>query len=153
MRQANPKLTALAGAVVEPLGYELVGVEHVAGGRHAVVRVYIDREDGITVEDCALVSHQLSGQFDLEDPIPGEYELEVSSPGLDRPLFTVEQMRRFAGHRARVQLAEKRNGRRNFEGALVAVVDDALQLQLDDDEVESLPLALIERARLVPQFE
>ncbi|MBK5967839.1 MULTISPECIES: ribosome maturation factor RimP [Thiorhodovibrio] len=182
MRQANPKLTALARAVIEPLGYELVGVEHVAGGRHAVVRVFIDREEGITVDDCALVSHQLSGQFDLDDPIPGQYELEVSSPGLDRPLFTAEQMRRFEGQRARVRLAEKQNGRRNFEGMLAGVVagvgtsggangsepppvdlvgesqagmaghmtGQQLCLRLDDGEIASLPLALIESARLVP---
>ncbi|MBK1647904.1 ribosome maturation factor RimP [Rhabdochromatium marinum] len=152
MRQANPQLSALVGAVVEPLGYELVGVEYLGGGQHAVLRVYIDHPDGITVDDCALVSHQLSGQFDLEDPIPGQYELEVSSPGLDRPLFTVEQLQRFQGQRARVRLAEKRAGRRNFEGVLGAVVDDELHLELDDGEVESCPLALIERARLVPQF-
>ncbi|WPL16243.1 Ribosome maturation factor RimP [Thiorhodovibrio winogradskyi] len=152
MYQANPKLTALAGAVVEPLGFELVGVEQCGTGRSSVVRVYIDHEEGITVDDCALVSHQLSGQLDVEDPIPGEYALEVSSPGLDRPLFTAEQMQRFQGQRARVRLAEKRNGRRNFEGVLAGVINDALQLRLDNDEMESLSLALIESARLVPQF-
>lgn len=152
MRQANPKLTALAQAVVEPLGYELVGVEHIAGAGHAVVRVFIDREEGITVDDCALVSHQLSGQLDIDDPIPGQYELEVSSPGLDRPLFTAEHMRRFAGQRARVRLAEKQDGRRNFEGVLAGVADEALKLELDDGETLSLPLLSIERARLVPQL-
>lgn len=152
MQQTNPKLTALASAVVEPLGYELVGVEHLGGGRSPVVRVYIDHEHGITVDDCALVSHQLSGQLDLEDPIPGEYALEVSSPGLDRPLFSVDQLRRFQGHRARVRLAEKLDGRRNFEGVLAEVVDEVLQLELDSGEVAALPLTWIERARLAPGF-
>lgn len=123
MRQANPKLTVLARAVIEPLGYELVGVEHVAGRRDAIVRVFIDQEAGITVDDCALVSHQLSAQLDIDDPIPGQYALEVSSPGLDRPLFTIEQLRRFEGQRARVRLSEKQNGRRNFEGVLSGVVN------------------------------
>lgn len=152
MLQANPKLSALISAVVEPLGYELVGVELLGLGRNPVIRVYIDHEKGITVDDCALVSNQLSGQFDLEDPIPGQYELEVSSPGLDRPLFTAAQMERFRGQRARVRLAEKRAGRRNFEGVLCGVHNDALHLALDGGELEPLPLAQIERARLVPEF-
>lgn len=152
MRQANPRLTSLVGTVVEPLGYELLGVELLGSGRHAVVRVYIDREAGITVEDCALVSHQLSAQFDIEDPIPGAYELEVSSPGLDRPLFTAGQLRRFQGQRARVRLGERQDGRRNFEGKLGEVQEDRLQLHLDDGELAILPLELIENARLVPEF-
>ncbi len=152
MRQTNLKLTALVGGVVEPLGYELVGVEQLGGTHNPVVRVYIDHENGITVEDCALVSHQLSGQFDLDDPIPGLFELEVSSPGLDRPLFTAAHMERFRGDRARVRLAEKRAGRRNFEGVLAGVVDENLHLELDDGRTETLPLALIENARLVPDI-
>lgn len=152
MRQTNPTLDAMVRAVVEPLGYELVGVEHLTAGRTPVLRVYIDSADGITVDDCALVSHQLSGQFDLEDPVPGHYELEVSSPGLDRPLFTVEQIQRFRGERARIKLAEKRCGRRNFEGVLDAIVEDRLRLELDDGQAEELPLQLIESARLVPRF-
>lgn len=152
MQQTNPRLTALASAVVEPLGYELVGVEQLSGDRHAVVRVYIDRDEGITLDDCALVSHQLSAQLDLDDPIPGAYDLEVSSPGLDRPLFTTAHLMRYQGQRARVRLTEKRAGRRNFAGVLRAVVDDHLHLELDDGEIESLPVALIETARLIPDY-
>jgi ribosome maturation factor RimP len=149
--QFDGQLTALVRAIVEPLGYELLGVEQ-RGGRHPLVRVYIDREEGVTLDDCALVSHQLSGEFDVADPIPGQYDLEVSSPGLDRPLFTRAQIERFGGQRARVRLTEKRGGRRNFEGVLAGVVNDELQLALDDGDIAALPLAMIESARLVPEF-
>lgn len=140
--------------VVEPMGYEALGVEHVsAGSSHAVVRVYIDHANGITVEDCEAVSRQLSGVLDVEDPISGQYDLEVSSPGLDRPLFTVEQMDRYRGSRARIRLDRKLDGRRNFEGEILAVSaeDDRLTLGLDEGSVE-LPLECVESARLVPEF-
>jgi ribosome maturation factor RimP len=154
MRRANERLTSLVKAVVEPMGYEAIGVEHiVAGGSHAVLRVYIDHTRGITVDDCEAVSRQLSGVLDVEDPISGQYDLEVSSPGLDRPLFTVEQIARYRGHRARVRLDRKLEGRRNFEGEILAVTaeDGLLRLGLDEGPVQ-LPVERIESARLVPEF-
>ena len=91
MRRANDRLTTLVRSVVEPMGYEALGIEHAsAGSAQAVLRVYIDHANGITVDDCEAVSRQLSSVLDVEDPISGHYDLEVSSPGLDRPLFTVE---------------------------------------------------------------
>jgi ribosome maturation factor RimP len=149
------KLTELARSVVEPMGYELVGVEHARhGGGHGgtVLRVFIDAEGGITLDDCAAVSHQLSGVLDVEDPIPDHYDLEVSSPGLDRPLFGVDHYERFCGHRAKVRLASKLDGRRNFEGRLAGVDGDSLRLE-GDGKTYQLPLAAIESARLVPEFE
>ena len=142
----------LAKYVVEPMGYDLVGVEFLQrGGAGAVLRVYIDHEDGITLDDCSAVSHQLSGVLDVEDPIRGHYDLEVSSPGLDRPLFSVQDYIRFQGRRARIKLAVKLDGRRNFEGLLAGVHDAVLLLEVDG-ETSSLPLDIIESARLVPEY-
>jgi ribosome maturation factor RimP len=164
MRHLENKLTSLARAVVEPMGYELVGVEHFQRGKGAaVLRVYIDhvegglatadqdRAHGVTLDDCSAVSHQLSGVLDVEDPIAGHYDLEVSSPGLDRPLFTVEHFRRFRGHKARLRLAAKLEGRRKLEGQIAGIEKDVLLLRVDG-EIREIPLGLVEFARLVPEF-
>lgn len=134
------------------MGYELVGVEFFPrSARSSLLRVYIDHERGITLDDCTAVSHQLSGYLDVEDPLPGHYDLEVSSPGLDRLLFTVEQIQRFRGHKARVKLATKLAGRRNFEGVLGEVRAERLELGIAG-EVRELPLDLIDTVRLIPEF-
>lgn len=152
MQRIDDKLTALVRTAVEPMGYELVGVDFFQRStRSSLLRVYIDHERGITVDDCTAVSHQLSGVLDVEDPIPGNYDLEVSSPGLDRPLFTPEQLQRFCGHRARVKLAAKLDGRRNFDGVLGELHGEVLNLDLGS-EVRELPLDLIDTVRLIPEF-
>lgn len=152
LHRPDDALTALVRRVVEPMGYEALGVEHQQrGAGSALVRVYIDHPRGITLEDCEAVSRQLSGALDVEDPIAGQYDLEVSSPGLDRPLFTSEQMARHAGSRARVKLAAKIDGRRRFDGVIVAVEADLLRLETEDGVV-ALPLAEIDSARLVPEL-
>lgn len=140
------------------MGYEALGIEHAsAGGAQAVLRVYIDHANGITVDDCEAVSRQLSSVLDVEDPISGHYDLEVSSPGLDRPLFTVEQILRHRGNRIRVRLEQKLEGRRNFEGEVLAMSDDGQLLELSLDEGKEqrrvqLPVEQIESARVVPEF-
>jgi ribosome maturation factor RimP len=151
MARADSQLTQLARSVVEPMGYELVGVEYMQRGGGAVLRVYIDTPDGVTLDDCTAVSHQLSGVLDVEDPIQGHYDLEVSSPGLDRPLFGEAHYLRFRGQRAKVRLGDKLEGRRNFEGVLAGVADGHLLLEVDG-ELRKLPLDLVESARLVPEF-
>lgn len=152
MAHADSRLTLLARSVVEPMGYELVGVEFFQRGKSgAVLRVYIDHPDGITLDDCTLVSHQLSGVLDVEDPIRGNYDLEVSSPGLDRPLYGVDHYERFKGHRAKVKLVAKLEGQRNFEGVLAGVDGGSLLLEVEGGTRE-LPLDMIDSARLVPEF-
>jgi ribosome maturation factor RimP len=152
MQRVDDRLTALIRGVVEPMGYELAGVEYFQRStRSSLLRVYIGHERGIDLDDCTAVSHQLSGVLDVEDPLPGNYDLEVSSPGLDRPLFTLEQIQRFRGHRVRVKLATKLEGRRNFEGVLGEVRGEVLDLDLGN-EVRELPLDLIDTMRLIPQF-
>lgn len=152
MRTGDPALTALVESVVEPMGYESVGVEYVqSGAGSAVLRVYIDQQRGITLEDCERVSRQLGSVLDVEDPVSGHYDLEVSSPGLDRPLFKLEHFERFSGERARIRLFAKLQGRRRYEGLLVGVDGAAVLLDAEGERFE-LPFELIESARLVPEF-
>ncbi len=152
MKPVEPKIASLVRAVVEAMDYECVGVEQDSGGAGgAILRVYIDQPDGIGLDDCETVSHQLSGVLDVEDPIAGQYDLEVSSPGLDRPLFELEHFRRFAGARVRIRLLEKLDGRRRFDGRLAGVDGEMVLLDLDGNRV-AVPFERIEVARLVPEF-
>jgi ribosome maturation factor RimP len=157
MRHAENELTRLVGSVVESMGYELVGAEYFQRGTGgAVLRVYIDhqagdQDKGIMLDDCSAVSHQLSGVLDVEDPIAGHYDLEVSSPGLDRPLFTVEHFERFRGHKARLKLAAKIDDRRKLEGYIQGVHEETVLLTVDGETCE-IPLAMVDSARLVPEF-
>jgi ribosome maturation factor RimP len=151
MEPLDSTLSQMTRRVVESMGYELVGVEYLGrGGDRAILRVYIDQEAGITLEDCAEVSHQLSGVLDVEDPIPGRYSLEVSSPGLNRPLVYPEHFERFRGHRVKLRLAEKVEGRRNLEGSLLGLADGLIQLEVEGRTWE-VPLAAVESARVVPE--
>jgi ribosome maturation factor RimP len=144
------------GEMLEPaissLGYELVGVEYRSGGHGGgLLRVYIDSEQGITVDDCQAVSYQVSGILDVKDPIPGHYTLEVSSPGMDRLLFRPDDYRRFAGSLVKLRLAWPVEGRRKFKGRLQGLDDGNVLLELDGEQV-SLPLDQVEQARLVPEY-
>jgi ribosome maturation factor RimP len=152
MRGASEKLTALVGQVVEPMGYELVGVEYLAGRESgSLLRVYIDQEQGITLDDCTAVSRQLSAVLDVEDPVKENYTLEVSSPGLDRPLFYEAHFQQYTGSRVRLRMALKIEGRRRFEGILKGMQDQDIVLEVDGEEF-LLPLDQVETARLVPEF-
>jgi len=150
-RQAPDKLQGPIEAAVRALGYELVGIEYLPQGQRSLLRVYIDTPDGVTVEDCERVSHQVSGVLDVEDPIHGHYVLEVSSPGLDRLLFTAEHYRRFAGSRIKLRVSPPLDGRRNFSGMLKGLHDDKVVLVHEEGEWE-IPLDHVEQARLVPEL-
>jgi len=136
---------------IEQLGYELSDIEVRLGGKDGVVRVFIDRPQGIGLEDCEAVSRQVSAVLDVEDPLPGQYVLEVSSPGLDRKLTKVEHFQRFTGEDVRVKLRVPIAGRRNFRGALRAADKETIEIEVDGER-HSLPLAAIESARLVPSM-
>ncbi|MTW21525.1 ribosome maturation factor RimP [Allochromatium palmeri] len=152
MQPADSQLTLLARRVIEPLGYELVGVEYFQKGGGATLRIYIDHEHGITLDDCTAVSHQFSGVLDVEDPISDQYDLEVSSPGLDRPLVFAEHFERFAGSRVRLRLAEKVEGRRKLDGLLLGLEPPGVvKLQAEGRDWE-IPLTSLESARLIPDF-
>ena len=144
------------GDMLEPgirsLGYELVGVEFQTGGKGGgLLRVYIDSENGISADDCQKVSYQVSGLLDVEDPIPGHYTLEVSSPGLDRLLFRAEDFDRFAGQLVKLRLVYPMEGQRRFKGRLTGMRGENVVIVEDDTEI-SLPFDQIEQARLVPEY-
>jgi ribosome maturation factor RimP len=143
-------LQQLLAPAITALGYELFAVERLPQGRHSsILRVYIDSPDGITIDDCERVSYQVSGILDVEDPIRGSYTLEVSSPGLDRPLFTLDHFLRFVGHKIHVKLTQPLDSRRHFTGTLQRVDGHTVTLQTDDIEY-NFPYPHIDKARLVP---
>lgn len=137
-------------STVEALGFELWGVEHMPQGRHSLLRVFIDSPAGITVEDCAAVSEQVSGILDVEDPITGEYTLEVSSPGLDRQLFRLTQYAGYVGEVVELRLRSAFEGRRKFKGVLKGVEGGDVVIQVEDHEY-LLPYGAIEKARIQPR--
>lgn len=151
MARAPEKVSALIEPVVTSMGYELVGVEYLPQGKHSLLRVYIDSDGGITVDDCGRVSHQLSGLLDVEDVIRGQYYLEISSPGLDRPLFTLEHFQRFIGEQVKVRLSTALNDRKKFKGVIRQVVDNNVTLEVDEEEIQ-IPFQAIDKANLVPEF-
>ncbi len=146
------QLQALLAPVVEALGYECWGIEFLSQGRHSLLRVYIDHANGVLIEDCEKVSRQISGVLDVEDPISAEYTLEVSSPGMDRPLFTLQQFANHAGEQVKVKLRSPFEGRRNFQGLLRGVEEQDVVVQVDDHEF-LLPIDMIDKANIIPRFD
>lgn len=152
MKRAPNSLQELIESTVISVGYEFVGLEVHSQPQGSLFRVYIDRDGGITLGDCQKVSHQLSGVLEVEDPISGQYTLEVSSPGLDRPLFTEEHFKQFIGSDVKIRLGLPVEGRRKFTGKLQGVSDDhQVIIQIDEQEFH-LQLANIEQARLIPEI-
>jgi ribosome maturation factor RimP len=144
------ELANLLEPTVERLGYELVDLEVRLGGKGGLVRLYIDKPDGIDLDDCEKVSLAVSALLDVEDPVPGNYNLEVSSPGLDRKLTKVEHFQRFAGETVKVQMRFPIDGRRRFRGTLVSSDEENIVVEVDGESF-SLPLKTIDTARLVPE--
>ncbi len=151
MRSAPPRVCECIEPVVSGLGYEFVGAEYVTESGQRILRVYIDTENGIDVDDCAKVSHQISGVLDVEDPIREVYTLEVSSPGMHRPLFTPQQFESFIGQIVRLKLGVAVLGRKNFTGELVETNDTGVVVDVDG-EAYDIDWPMINEARLVPQF-
>ena len=143
------ELARLLEPTVEGLGYELADLEVRLGGKGGLVRVFIDKPDGIGLDDCEKVSLAVSALLDVEDPVPGHYDLEVSSPGLDRKLTKPEHFQRFIGETLKVQTRFPIEGRRRFRGTLVSSDDENIVVEVDG-ESHSLPLKTIDTARLVP---
>ena len=150
-RQASENLRRPIAAAVQGLGFELVGIEYHPQGRRSLLRVYIDVPDGVSVDDCERASRQISSVLDVDDPIHSQYVLEVSSPGLDRPLFTPEHFQRFSGNRVKLRVNPPFDGRRNFFGVLMGLRDNAVVVVEDEQEI-AIPLHHIEQARLVPEY-
>ncbi len=151
MASKQEQLKAMLLPVVEGLGYMFWGLDYLSQGKHSTIRLYIDSEEGVKLEDCEKVSRQVSGVLDVEDPIQGEYVLEVSSPGIDRPLYTLEQFTRYVGEEVAVRLRVPFEGRRKYTGILNGVEGDDILVVVDEHEY-LLPLTSIEKANIVPRF-
>jgi ribosome maturation factor RimP len=147
----NEKLLALVEPLVGNLGYELVELEFGGGRGSGTLRVYIDRAEGVGIEDCERVSREISALLDVHDPIPTGYRLEVSTPGLDRVLRTPAHFARFAGARVEVELIAPHEGRRRYSGQLLRAGSTGIELAVDDMQVP-VGYAEIFRARLIPEW-
>ncbi|MEE2000231.1 ribosome maturation factor RimP [Alkalimonas sp. MEB108] len=151
MAKQEQQLMELLTPTVSAAGFELLGIEVLRAGKHSTVRLYIDHPDGVTVEHCAIISREVGAILDVEDPISHEYMLEVSSPGLDRPLFTPEHFARAVGQKVDVKLAIPQDGRRKFKGILQAIEQDMLVIEIDGKQFRLL-MDNVEKANIVPVF-
>lgn len=152
MAGLQERLTDIIRPAVEALEFELWGVEFVRAGKFSTLRVYIDSPNGISVDDCADVSYQVSAQLDVEDPINSEYNLEVSSPGMERPFFEAEQMVPYLGETVAFELTMAQQNKRKFKAQLIAVEGDQLTLKVDEENVQ-VSMRDVKKAHLVPTFE
>ena len=152
MASLEERLTDMFAPSIEDLGYELVGIEYIRAGKHSTLRVYIDQDAGILVEDCAAVSRQIGALMDVEDPITNEYTLEVSSPGLERPLFKAAHYESFIGSEVKVQLRMPIQNRRRWKGVIVSAQGEIICLNVDGTE-ERFALSNIQKANIVPKFD
>lgn len=151
MTKQEQRLTELLSPTVEAAGFELLGCEFVPAGRHSTLRLFIDHPDGVTVDHCAVVSREVGAILDVEDPIQNEYNLEVSSPGLDRPLFTPAHFAKVVGQKVEVKLAIPQDGRRKFKGQLLEILDDMLVIEVDGKPYRLL-MDNVDKANVVPVF-
>ncbi|MDF2529330.1 MAG: ribosome maturation factor RimP [Gammaproteobacteria bacterium] len=151
MSNLTQKLYEMLLPAVEAVNFELWGIEYIPQGQHSILRVYIEHENGITVDDCEVVSKQISAVLDVEDPITAHYSLEVSSPGLDRFLFYPHQYHGFIGEQLAVRLRLAVNNQRKYTGKLIAVSDKGIELEAKGTSLE-LDWNNIEKAQVVPSF-
>ncbi len=148
MKRSESAITELIEPTVLAMGLQLWGIDLSQRGKYSILRIYIEREEGVTITDCEKVSRQVSAILDMEDPIAGEYTLEVSSPGLDRPLFTSEQFGRFIGSDVKVRLHHPVDGRRKLNGSIENVSGDEIMLSVDGEGFQ-LQHTDIEKANVV----
>jgi len=151
MGQQAQRVHDLVETVITAMGYECVGVEYLPQGKHSLLRIYIDKPEGISVEDCEAVSRQVSGILDVEDPISGQYSLEVSSPGLDRPLFSLQHYENFIGNNVHIRLRNVLDGRRKLSGIITAVEDDVITISEHGDKTQ-VPFSMIDKGNLIPEW-
>lgn len=145
------KICKLIKPAVQAMGFDLWGCELQKGQGRALLRIYIEADEGVKLSDCQRVSHQISGILEVEDIITGSYDLEVSSPGMDRFLFTEEQYKKFINKEVRIKLSIPLNGKRTFIGKIVEVVAGTVSIIGQDGRV-TIPIDRIEKAKVVPQF-
>ncbi|SQH77896.1 conserved hypothetical protein [Shewanella benthica] len=151
MATIEKKLEEMLTSPVEALGHRLWGLEYIQAGKHSILRVYIDNDKGIFIEDCAETSRQISAILDVEDPISTEFTLEVSSPGVDRPLFSAEQYGSYIDETVKIQLTMPVAGSRNLKGTVIGVEGQTLTLSVDGNEL-IIALDNIRRGNLIAKF-
>jgi ribosome maturation factor RimP len=151
MRRDQTHLWELFEPVVKGMGFDLIEIEHFPNPKHGVLRLYIDKEGGVNVDDCSTVSRQISALIDVEDPVSGQYNLEISSPGVDRPLRRLVDFQRFAGSLVKLKTVMPLEGQRNFKGRLLEASEETVVIETDDEEI-SLPMTAIDKARIVPEY-
>lgn len=149
---SSAKLTKLLQPLVEELGYEFVGLEYSGNPKNALLRVYIDKDEGVDIDDCSRVSRELAALLDVEDPISGHYDLEISSPGVDRPLFTLEHYEQFAGSEVQINLFAPQEGRRKMTGTILGCDQGQVRIEAGGAEF-ALEFSNIAKARLVPDYD
>lgn len=147
----STQLRSLIEPVVTGMGFELWGVEYLTQGRYSVLKIFIDSENGIDVDDCASVSRQVGSLLDVEEPLRGQYTLEVSSPGMDRRLFTFEQFDLMKGSQVKLKLNKPFDGKKRFTGLLVGTEDKEIVLRVGEEET-LFPYEMIDRANVVPEI-
>lgn len=130
------ELVQLLAPTISDMGYELWGCEYLAQGKHSLLRIYIDKADGIGIEHCQEVSKQVSALLDVEDPIPGNYSLEISSPGIPRPLFYSWQYQRYIGQAVQIKTFKPVNGKRKISGIIISVSENAVLVDINGEHQE-----------------
>ncbi len=152
MARIQQQLADMFAPTVSALGYELLGIEYISQGKHSIVRIFIDSDKGINLDDCQQVSSQISGILDVEDPIKGEYSLEISSPGTERPLFTVEHFEQFIGSAVALRFYGMVEKRRKLKGNILAVEDGRITISELGTELEfSFDFDEVDKANIIPQ--
>ncbi|VAW53216.1 Bacterial ribosome SSU maturation protein RimP [hydrothermal vent metagenome] len=158
MRKDQTHLWELFEPVINGMGFDLIEIEHFPNPKHGVLRLFIDKPldsngetSGVVIEDCSAVSRQISALIDVEDPINGKFNLEVSSPGLDRPLRRLQDFQRFTGSLVKLKTVMPMEGQRNFKGRLLEASENSVTIETDEEEI-SLPMSAIDKARIVPEY-
>ncbi len=151
MRRDQTHLWELFEPVVTGMGFDLIEIEHFPNPKHGVLRLYIDKEGGVNVDDCSSVSRQISALIDVEEPINGKFNLEISSPGADRPLRRLKDFQRFTGSLVKLKTVMPFEGQRNFKGRLLQADEEMVTIETDTEEV-GIPFNALEKARVVPEF-
>lgn len=154
MKKVEPKLQQQLNTLVQSMGYELWGCELFYQGGQKCLRIFIDHISGITVDDCAKVSHQISAFLDVNDPIQGRYSLEVSSPGINRPLFELEHFAKYLGKRVKIKLRREINGRKKLVGTIRNIDQTHIHLMVIDMPSPDIkvPFEEVEKANLIEEI-
>lgn len=147
LKASERQIFELLEPTIVALGLELWGIEQISQGRHSVLRVYIDSKQGVAIEDCERASKQISGILDVEDPVAGEYMLEVSSPGADRRLFSIDQFSQYIGADVNIRFRVPHEGRRKLRGKIVGVEDETISVATEDVEYR-FPFEAIDKANI-----